>query len=86
MLGLRNSILRYFMITFMVYTQVYLCSAYSVNVFLWRSNSWTISLFCKLLWYTVNGERFAGLNFHGFQEHCECFLVNIIQALYNGIA
>ena len=41
---------------------------------------------------TVNGERFAGLNFRifrGFQEHCESFPVNIhfiIQASYNGVA
>ena len=37
---------------------------------------------------SVNGERFAGLNFRifcGFQEHRESFPVNIIQALYNGI-
>ena len=26
---------------------------------------------------TVNGERFAGLNFRGFQEHRESFPVNI---------
>ena len=39
--------------------------------------------------HTINGERFAGLNFrvfHGFQEHRESFTVNIhfiIQASYN---
>ena len=40
------------------------------------------------LQYTVNRERFAGLNFcvfHGFQEHHESFPMNIIQASYNGI-
>ena len=37
--------------------------------------------------YTINWERFAGLNFHvfcGFQEYCEIFsgiLIYIIQAL-----
>ena len=41
--------------------------------------------------YTVNGERFAGLNFCvycSFQEYCESFFVNIyiIQASYDGIA
>ena len=35
--------------------------------------------------YTVNGERFAGLNFRGFHEHCESFPVNIIQASYNRV-
>ena len=33
---------------------------------------------------TVNGERFAGLNFrgfHGFQEYCESFSVNISASL-----
>ena len=36
--------------------------------------------------YTVNRERFAGLNFcvfRGFQEHCESFPVNIyLRTLY----
>ena len=41
-----------------------------------------------ILSHTVNGERFAGLNFrifHGFQEHCKHFPMNfhfIIQTLY----
>ena len=37
---------------------------------------------------TVNGERFAGLNFHvfcGFQEHRESFPVNLGQASYDGV-
>ena len=37
---------------------------------------------------TVNGQRFAGLNFRGFQEHRESFSVNIhfvIQASNNGV-
>ena len=29
------------------------------------------------LLYIVNVERFVGLNFHGFQEYCESFTVNI---------
>ena len=39
-------------------------------------------------WSTVNGERFAGLNFHvfrSFQEYHERFSMNIIQASYDGI-
>ena len=36
--------------------------------------------FSQIQSHTVNGERFTGLNvcvFHGFQEHCESFPVNI---------
>ena len=38
--------------------------------------------------YTVNGEKFAGLNFRvfrGFQGYCKRFSVNIIQASYVGV-
>jgi len=31
--------------------------------------------------HTVNGERFAGLNFRGFEEERESFSVNILQEL-----
>ena len=30
---------------------------------------------------TINGERLTGLNFHGFQEHCESFSVSISTSL-----
>jgi len=37
---------------------------------------------CKLvLVNTVNGERFAGLNFRGFEEDHESFSVNILHEL-----
>ena len=45
-------------------------------------------LVSAMLVITVNGEKFAGLNFQvfcGFQEHCKRFSVNIIQASYNGV-
>ena len=38
----------------------------------------------KVKQYTVNGERFAGLNFHGFrgcQEYHESFSINISATL-----
>ena len=35
--------------------------------------------------YTVNGERFTGLNFRGFQEHRESFPVNLYLYYYNGL-
>ena len=47
--------------------------------------SYSIRLVCMkcfndVMLYTVNGERFAGLNFHGFHgfgEYCESFSMNI---------
>ena len=30
---------------------------------------------------TINGERLTGLNFHGFQEHCESFSVSTSTSL-----
>ena len=41
-----------------------------------------------MLLYTINGERFTGLNFYIFQEYHDSFpadFFKIIQALYNGI-
>ena len=63
-----------------MHTCMYLCMHVRMYVHMYIHN-----------YNTVKGERFAGLNFrvfHGFQEHCESFPVNInfiIQASYDGI-
>ena len=35
--------------------------------------------------HTINMERFAGLNFHGFQEYLKSFFHESLGVLYSGI-